>query len=239
MKTMGSEIKTRRQLGNLYRVNIFKPLAETVFSNHLGGKVGFEHFYDGLTDEEKDLFLGVASKYVYLVKNGDWRVELEDCEPVIDYFTNSFKLVSLFSLIESLSSEKYEDFYEWLQKQEDEIFPIPDQSKLKSLYEEYKKTYGSIRRCVRFFERLPPTRQIELRSGLMVRGKPVSEIRAVAEFLYNLRSKFVHQGEFVLEIASIPMMSSHKNAETMTDMPISTLLRAFEQGVLAYFGRIT
>ena len=57
---MGSEAKIRRQLRNLYRVNIFKPLAEAVFTTHLGGEVGFENFYDGLTDDEKDLFLGVA-----------------------------------------------------------------------------------------------------------------------------------------------------------------------------------
>ena len=176
---------------------------------------------------------------MYLVKHGDWHVDLEDCNPVIDYFTNSFKLVSLFSLIESLSSEKNEDFYGWLRKQGGETFPIPDKPKLKSLYEEYKKTYGSIRRCVRFFERLPLTRQAELRSGFKVRGQPVSEIRAVAEFLYNLRSKFVHEGEFVLDIANIPVMSRHKNAETLTDISIPTLLRVFEEGVLAYFRRVT
>jgi hypothetical protein len=236
---MDSSRKTRQPLRNLYREKIFKPHAETVFACHLGGATAFETFYSGLKDEDKDLFLGVASKYVFLVKHGDWHVDLEDCNPVIDYFTNSFKLVSLFSLIESLSSEKHEDFYDWLQKQEDDTFPIADKLKLKSLYEKYKKTYGSIRRCVRFFERLPPARQSELRAGFKVRGKPVSEIKAVAEFLYNLRSKFVHEGEFVLDIANIPVMSRHKNAETLTDISIPTLLRMFEEGVLAYFRRAT
>lgn len=236
---MDSPGNIRGPLRNLYRENIFKPHAQAVFAGHFGGATEFETFYSGLKNEEKDLFLGVASKYVFLVKRGDWHVDIEDCDPVIDYFTNSFKLVSLFSLIESLSSEKHEDFYEWLRKQEVNTFPIPDRTKLKSLYEKYKKTYGSIRRCVQFFERLPPARQAELRSGFKVRGVPVAEIKAVAEFLYNLRSKFVHEGEFVLDIASIPVMSRHKNAETLTDISIPTLLRMFEEGVLAYFRRAT
>lgn len=236
---MNSPRKIRGPLRNLYREKIFRPHAEAVFAVHLGGATGFETFYNGLKDEDKDLFLGVASKYVFLVKHGDWHVDLEDCNPVIDYLTNSFKLVSLFSLIESLSSEKHEDFYDWLRKQEDDTFLIPDKPKLKSLYEKYKKTYGSIRRCVRFFERLPPARQAELRSGFKVRGEPVSEIKAVAEFLYNLRSKFVHEGEFVLDIASVPVMSRHKSAVTLTDISIPTLLRMFEEGVLAYFRRAT
>jgi hypothetical protein len=227
------------QLRNLYRENIFKPYAEAVFVGHLGGAAEFEAFYSGLKEEDKDLFLGVASKYVFLVKHGDWHVDWEDCNPVIDYFTNSFKLVSLFSLIESMSSEKHEDFYDWLRKQEDDAFPILDKSKLKSLYEKYKKTYGAIRRCIKFFERLPPERQAELRSGFKVNGEPASDIKAVAQFLYNLRSKFVHEGEFVLDIASMPVMSRHKNAVTLTDISIPILLRMFEEGVLAYFSAAT
>jgi hypothetical protein len=230
---------TSHPLRNLKRENIFKPHAEKIFTPHLGGAAEFETFYSVLKDEDKDLFLGVASKYVFLVKHGDWHVDLKDCNPVIDYFTNSFKLVSLFSLIESLSSDKHEDFYDWLRKQENVTFPIADKHKLELLYETYKKTYGSIRRCVRFFERLPPDQQAELRAGFKVMDKPAPEIKAVAEFLYNLRSKFVHEGEFVLDIANIPVMSRHKNAVTLTSISIPKLLRMFEVGVLAYFRRAT
>lgn len=232
---MSRQEKTREQHKNLRREHIFKPLAEAVFTSHLGGPTEFEHFYATLVDKDKDLFLGVASKYLFLVKHGDWHVDWEGCNPVIDYFTNSFKLVSLFSLIESLSHEKHEDFHDWLLKQGDDIFPVKEKSQLKSLYKEYKKSYGSIRRCVTFFERLPPARQIVLRSGFKIKGQPVSEIRAVAEFLYNLRSKFVHEGEFVLDIASVPVMSRHKNTQTLTDISIPTLLLMFEEGVIAYF----
>jgi hypothetical protein len=233
---MDSSGEKLRLLRNLNREKIFKPHAEAVFAEHLGGMTEFEIFYFGLKDEDKDLFLGIATKYVLLVKCGDWHVNLEDCDPVIDYLTNSFKLVSLFSLIESLSLETHEDFHGWLRKQEG-IFPILEKAKLESLYERYKETYGSIRRFVRFFERLPLTRQVQLRSGFKVRGAPICDIKAVAKFLYDLRSKFVHEGEFVLEIASMPVMSCHRNKETLTDISIPTLLCIFEEGVLAYFRR--
>lgn len=226
-------------LRNLWREAIFKPYAESVFVPKLGSQEEFDSFYGQLTDEEKDLFLGAAAKYVFLVRDGDWHVTRDDCNPVIDYLTNSFKLVSLFSLIESLSREKHEDFYEWLRKRDGATFPITDKATLKLLYEEYKQTYGAIRRCIRFFDRLPPERQAELRAGFKVRGKPVPEIKTVAEFLYNLRSKFVHEGQFVLDIANMPVISRHKNADTVTEISIPCLLRAFEEGLLAYFRRAT
>ena len=229
----------RNSLRNLGREAIFRPYAESVFVAKLGGQEEFDSFYGQLTDDEKDIFLGAAAKYVFLVRDGDWHVTRDDCNPVIDYLTNSFKLVSLFSLIESLSPEKHEDFYEWLRRQDDATLPISDKAALKLLYEQYKQTYGSIRRCVRFFERMPAERQAELRSGFKVRGQPTSEIKAVAEFLYNLRSKFVHEGEFVLDIASMPVISRHKNADTLTEISIPCLLRAFEDGLLAYFRRAT
>jgi len=227
------------QLRNLQREGILKPYAEAAFARYFDGAAEFEAFYDRLTNDEKDLFLGVASKYVFLVKHGDWHVDFKDCNPVIAYLTNSFKLVSMFSLIESLSSEKHEDFYEWLRKRQEATFPIPNKSELKLLHDEYKKTYGSIRRCIKFFERLPPALQTELRAGFKVRGQPAPGIKAVAEFLYNLRSKFVHEGQFVLEVASMPVMSWHRNAPTLTEISVPTLLRAFEEGLLAYFHRAT
>lgn len=229
----------RSSLRNLKRETTFKPYAESVFVTKLGGQEAFDAFYVRLTDQEKDLFLGATVKYVFLVRDGDWHVMRDDCNPVIDYLTNSFKLVSLFSLIESLSPERHEDFYEWLRKRDDVTYPISDKTVLKRLYEEYKQTYGSIRRCVRFFERLPAQRQDELRAGFIVRGKSVPEINAVAEFLYDLRSKFVHEGEFVLDIASMPVMSQHKNTYTVTNISIPCLLRAFEDGLLAYFRSAT
>jgi hypothetical protein len=209
--------------------------AASAMSSRFPDTAAFNAFYAPLTDEQKDDFLRVASSYLFLVKRGDWHVTVEDSNPVIDYFTNSFKLVSLFSLVESLSSEKHQDFYEWLGHMGGGIYPISDKAALKKLHEEYKATYGSIRRCVAFFERLSPDQRRGLCEAVQIDGAAVKSIKDVAQFLYNLRSKFVHEGEFVLDIANAPVMSRHKNANTLTTLSMPTLLEAFEEGVVAYF----
>ena len=195
----------------------------------------FDAFYVALCDEQKDDFLRVASSYLFLVKKGDWHVKVEDSNPVIDYFTNSFKLVSLFSLIESLSSEKHQDFYEWLGHMGGDIYPISDKAVLKRHHDNYKTTFGSIRRCVAFFERLSSAQQADLCNSIQIDGAPVKSIKDVAQFLYNLRSKFVHEGKFVLDIASVPVMSRHKDLNALTALSMPKLLEAFEEGVVAYF----
>ena len=199
----------------------------------------FDAFYAALTDEQKDEFLRVASSYLFLVKQGDWHVNVEDSNPVIDYFTNSFKLISLFSLIESLSSEKHQDFYEWLGHVGDTIYPVSNKAALKQLYKKYKATFGSIRRCVAFFERLSSAQRADLCNSIQIDGAPVKSVKGVAQFLYNLRNKFVHEGEFVLDIANVPVMSQHKNANTLTALSMPRLLEAFEEGVVAYFNHAT
>jgi hypothetical protein len=197
--------------------------------------VAFNEFYASLTDEQKDVFLRVASSYLFLVKQGDWHVTVEGSNPVIDYFTNSFKLVSLFSLIESLSMEKHQDFYEWLGHMGGDIYPISDRGALKQLHENYKTTFGSIRRCVAFFERLSSEQQADLCNSIQIDGAAMKSVKGVAQFLYNLRSKFVHEGVIVLDIANVPVMSRHKNAITVTTLSMPNLLEGFEEGVVAYF----
>jgi hypothetical protein len=209
--------------------------AASALGSMFADDAAFNAFYCTLSDEQKNDFLRVTSSYLFLVKQGDWHVDVEDSNRVIDYFTNSFKLVSLFALIESLSSEKHQDFYEWLNQNEGEIYPITDKAALKQLQKEYKTTFGSIRRCIAFFERLSSAQQTDLCNSIKFDGAPAKSIREVAQFLYNLRSKFVHEGEFVLDIANGPVMSRHKNSNTLTALSMPKLLVAFEEGVVAYF----
>lgn len=209
--------------------------AASAMGSMFADAAAFDAFYVALTDEQKDDFLRVASTYLFLVKQGDWHVTVEGSNPVIDYFTNSFKLVTIFSLIESLSSEKHQDFYEWIGHIEGDIYPIYDKAALKQLHEKYKATFGSIRRCIAFFERLSSAQQIDLRNSIQVDGAPVKSVKDVAQFLYNLRSKFVHEGEFVLDIANVSVMSRHKNSNTLVTLSMPKLFEAFEEGVVAYF----
>jgi hypothetical protein len=209
--------------------------ARQAFRSFLPDDWAFDFFYESLDDRAKDVFLGVAGRYLFLVKEGDWHVQAKDSNSVIDYLTNSFKLVALFSLIESLSTEKHLDFYDWMGHQGSDIFPVRDKTALRELYGKYKLTYGAIRRCVAFFERLPKHRQEKLRASIQIDGAPPKTMKEVAQFLYNLRSRFVHEGELVLDIASIPVMSRHNGALTLTKLSIPNLLEAFEEGVIEYF----
>lgn len=213
--------------------------AAQAFSSLLPDAWAFDFFYESLDDKAKDSFLRVAGLYLFLVKEGDWHVRVKGSNPVIDYFTNSFKLVALFSLIESLSTERHQDFYEWLEHEGPNIYPVRDKAGLRDLYDKYKLTYGSIRRCVAFFERLPRHHQAKLRASFQIDGAPAKTMKEIAQFLYNLRSKFVHEGELVLDITSIPVMSRRRGSITLTDLSIPDLLQAFEEGVIEYFVQAT
>lgn len=228
-------------LTHLRREAILKPYAYSAFKSQFSDLKSFERFYGSLHHPKaKNDFLRVASSYLFLVKQGDWHIQVEGLNPVIEYYTNSFKLVALFALIESLSEEGHLDFYEWLSKQADDgTFPIGDGAALQALYKEYKKSFGSIRRCISFFDRLPSNRKTALRKALMIDKKPAASIRRVAEFLYNLRSKFVHEGEFVLDIANVSVVSMHKKSVVCAELSMPVLLITFEEGVVAYFSSET
>jgi len=213
----------------------FKCYACEALSSQFADRVLFDQFYSSLyPDALKDEFLRVASHYLFLVKRGDWYVNIRGPDQVVDYLTNSFKLVALFSLIESLSTEEYMDFYEWLTKKDREgSFPIANKQTLSALYREYKLAYGSIRRCVTFFDRLPCTQKNVLCHAIKFNGQPLGSVKKVAQFLYDLRSKFVHQGQLVLHVSELPVMSVKAGIKTQLSM--GALSEAFEQGMLAHF----
>ena len=45
----------------------------------------------------------------------------------------------------------------------------------------------------------------------------------------------MHEGEFVLDIASMPVFSRHKKSNTLTALTMPELLTTFEEGVVAHF----
>ena len=219
----------------------FKRYAYTALMSRFPDQARFDDFYASLDGPViKDEFLRVTSFYLFLVKRGEWQVTVEGSAPVVDYLSTSFKVVALFALIESLSDKQHQDFYSWLcSKDTKTTLPIPDPAALSKLNEEYKVTYGSIRRCVTFFNRLPSERQQALCSAIKVDGKPLSSIKKVAEFLYDLRSKFVHEARLVLSLVGYTALSLKGEKVVQIDLSVETLLEAFEEGVLAYFGHGT
>jgi hypothetical protein len=216
---------------------MFKEYAYTALTSRFRDRKEFEQFYNSLADSSvNDEFLRVASLYLFLAKQGAWHVKIDGSAEVVDYLSNSFKVVAIFALIESLSDQRHQDFYDWLR--EKGAFPILDSGALAKLNEEYKASFGSIRRCVQFFSRMPVGRQQALCEAIVVDGKPLGSVQKVAEFLYDIRSKFVHEARLVLQFVEFPVsfaLSTKGKKVVETDLPIDTLLDAFEEGVLEYF----
>ncbi|MBU2578408.1 hypothetical protein KKA69_06340 [Patescibacteria group bacterium] len=201
----------------------------------------FDEFYESLNASKRiDEFHRVTNLYLFLVKRGDWHISVEGYDTIIDYFTNTFKLVALFSLIESLTELKHQDFYQWLSSQDQStIFPISSKSDLSGLYDEYKKSFGSIRRCINFFERLPDQQKNKLCQSIQIDGVPIASIKKLAQFLYNIRSEFVHAAQLVLCISDSTIFHLKEKGLNRSSLSLDILLDAFEEGVIAYFKKET
>jgi len=215
----------------------FKKDAVAVLRTKLPDRKAFERFYAAIPSaKEKNEFLHVCCSYRYLAKHGKWKVYVRGVNRDIDYLDNSFKLVAVFSLIESLSDEKHQDFFEWLSAQgAEDFFPIKGKAELRQRYTEYKATFGAMQRCVAFFGRLPPEQKQKLCSAISTDGKPTENIKKLAEYLYNLRSKFVHEAELVLELGTGPIHSITSKGLVFSTLSVQEVFDAFENGVLAYF----
>lgn len=198
----------------------------------------FERFYSLFPGEEsKNEFLRVASFYLFLVKKGDWVTNATSEGKVIDYLTNSYKLVGIFSLIESLSERDHQDFFRWLRSYSkiNNAFPIESRSALEALSTEYSRVHGATNFCIAFFEQLPDEQQAVLRQGIQVRGKPVSTVKRAVQVLYGLRSRFVHEGNLLVQLSNGPVMSTIKNKTHLFDINLSTIAELFEQALLLHF----
>jgi hypothetical protein len=124
--------------GKKYRYlddQIFKNDTYQALSSQFEDEKHFEKFYSSLKDDKtKDEFLRIGTAYLFFVKCGDWHVNVERSNPVIEYFTNSFKLVSLLAVAESVDKKRYIDFFEWLNKKKNkQLFPIENREDLKKL----------------------------------------------------------------------------------------------------------
>jgi len=182
----------------------------------------------------QEQFLFAASRYLFLVKRGDWHVSVEGVDPVITYFTQSYKLVGMFAVIESLAEKKHVDFHQWLSKRA--MYPISDRDQLAKYFDRYNEEHCSIRRCKRFFGNLPRSRHEALCNAVRVNGQPLQSIQRFATFLYELRSKFVHEAKFVLQVSSLPVHSGTCTSKsTVTKLDAATVADTFEEGLVAWF----
>ena len=196
----------------------------------------FNSFFDSIGgDQQRNLFLKTATLYLFLVKQGDWIVDIDGSSPKVDYLTETYKYVGLFSLIESLQEEKHIDFFSYLIRRKSQVqFPINDKSELEGWYRKYKEEYGSIRQSVGFFKALSEKRQANLIQKLQVKDTEPT-IENLSKYLYELRSKFVHEAELVLNMSEGTMVGRNGKKVVICKLSLKDLMTFFEEGLVDYF----
>lgn len=204
--------------------------------NHFPIHDDFIKYFNAIkTDELKNLFLKTASFYLFLVKRGSWIVDILGSNQNINYLNETYKYVAIFSLIESLSVIDFYEFYQYLiDKTSGITFPIQDIKELEELYKRYKDKYGSIKRCISFFKTLSPDRQHDLVSKLKVKGTNPT-IDNLAKYLYELRSKFVHEAKLILDISETTSVGRWGKKLVVCEISLNDIMVFFEEGLLIYF----
>ena len=160
----------------------------------------------------------------------------------------SFKLIVISSLIESLmSNNRFVEFNEWYFKEYAD--GIEEKSgknfgdTLKDLWEKYKEKQGAYRKFKIFFkEYLPEEEQEKLLNGFKRLGNKDKDVDVdcIARWLYEMRSKFVHEADHVQLPESIPnekVYLGHRIGKDSICITISIdqILSIFEKGFLRYF----
>jgi hypothetical protein len=202
------------------------------FSSH----DNFINYFNAIkTDKMKNLFLQTAAFYLFLVKWGDWVVDVPGSDKVIDYLTNTYKHIAIFSLIESLSQEKFVDFYTFLIRRKSRVdFPRINKNKLNEHFSRYKDDFGSIRHCISFFKTLSAEKQRELIARLEVKETDPT-IENLAKSLYEMRSRFVHEAQLILHISEEMSIGHQGKKLIVCNLSIKDAMRFFEEGLLAHF----
>jgi hypothetical protein len=203
---------------------------------HFARKKEFNEFYDAITqDEDKNLFLKTASFYLLLVKRGDWLIKLPGVNKRIDYLTDTYKYIAIFSLIESLHREPFIEFYEYLVREKSNItFPIKDKEELSCYFRKYKSEFGSIQQSMTFFKSLAERHQSAILKKLEITDSKAT-IEDISKYLYEVRSQFVHEAKLIVNMSGTITVSKHRNKSIISKLSLEDLMLFFEQGLITYF----
>jgi hypothetical protein len=226
----------KKDLRYLRDKNKFLEFSYIALKEQFRSKNEFISFFNSIEGaEQQNLFLKTASFYLFLVKQGDWIVDINRSIPKVGYLTDTYKYIGLFSLIESLQTEKFIDFYSYLIRRKSKVqFPINDKNKLENWYKKYKEEFGSITQAVSFFKGLSKKRQGYLTETLEV-GDAKPSIENLSKYLYELRSKFVHEAELILNMSESTTIGSNGKKIVVCKISIKDLMTFFEEGLVNYF----
>lgn len=197
---------------------------------------------------EKEKFLRLSLVYGALVKDSHLP-KVDENELLLKFINDTFKFISLMSLIEALYSDQdYFGFFQWLNKKDqDHRFPIKDRNELREIFQEYTNDHGSIKKAVHFFNDVPKEYRYILERGIehykykettsyedIKREEP--DIDRIAKTLYQMRSNFIHAAKIVTDVSGIHGMSKVGNRVVMTHISIDDLSKLFEIVMLSKFG---
>lgn len=212
----------------------------SIWSKYFPTKKVLKAFFDKInTDQEKDLFLRVGLFYRFLVIEGKYQFKKSIWNSDMSYIDDTYKYIALFSLIEALDSPgAHVDFYHWLHRNKKEIEDVLETqlfSVLDDAYKKYKSEHGATNAAVLFFSRLDREDQEFIQERLKIRSKQRS-LKQLAQFLYDIRSQFVHQAHLVLNFGNAISVGRQKGKITTSNMSIKDLCSLFEHGFLKRFG---
>jgi len=219
--------------------------AWNVFERYFNSEESFLKQYHNIPDQqERNDFLKIACYYLFFVREGTVtspNYQAEDLKLV----DQTYKYVAIISFIESLCGGKnYVEFYQWLMGQKNLVFPINDHHDLTTQYEVYIADYGSKSRVVQFFRSLDRKVIQHLHNSFIIlEDNGTGELDEVdktldylVNFLYQIRSDFVHKGELITEFGSDIVWSERKKKQLVSTMDFESIMRVFEMGFLNHFG---
>ena len=158
----------------------------------------------------------------------------------MSYIDDTYKYIAIFSFIEALDSPKeYVDFYQWLQKESKARRLSLDKTPMKAIsrsYKEYKDVHGSIRAAVRFFSRLDKGDQLLIQDKLKIHNQE-SSIKQLAQLLYEIRSRFVHEAKLVLSFSGTLTVGKVGGKFVSNELSMQDLQTLFEHGFLKRFAQ--
>jgi len=202
------------------------------FSEYFDKVENWKRFLNGLNDSKRQDFLHLAAMYHFLVVKSELKTDGE----LVGYFDQSYKLLSIISLIEAAVGHKHRDFFSWLNKKDHRkfIFPLKWET-LETRYKEYKSYLGAQSKFLKFFRELDkPTRE-HLVETVTVEGNKFP-LKELADYFYHIRSKFVHEATPAVQISDSIILSMTSEGLKETNLTLDLLKTVFEHGLLIQYG---
>lgn len=144
-------------------------------------------------------------------------------------------ILVFFSLIKSLHKNNFIDFYSFLARRKSKVeFPINNKKEIETYYQKYKEEFGTIQQAVSFFQLLSEKMHENLVQKIEIKDT-ANTIENLSKYLYEIRSKFVHEANLVLSMSNNVTVGKKDNKVVVCKMSINDLMSFFEDGLISFF----